>query len=46
LILLDYVFDSTNSILALFSYGPIKKGLFSNSNEPTDFIKGKIMKMT
>jgi hypothetical protein len=46
LIFIDYVYDSTNNTLALFSYGPVKKGLFSGSSEPSDFIKGRIMKMT
>lgn len=42
----DYVYDSTNNLLALFSYGPTKKGLFSTSSEPSDFIKGRVTKMS
>ena len=29
---LDFVYDTKNNILAVFSYGPAKKGLFSSSS--------------
>lgn len=44
--ILDFVYDTKNNVLAIFSYGPTKKGLFSTSSEPLDFISGKIIKMT